>query len=509
MGNYNAFRQAELTIGDVTVELGETYETIAQITSVHPFAYAILMSNVIYVDIPDVQTNYEYYVAAGYIENSVSNFLGAYISDATTTQASPIGNEYIKDQILGALTVTCEHKYIDICTDTECARCGEAKEALGHSFTNYAPDNNATCTEDGTKTAKCDRCDVTDTVVDEGSALNHDWTDWYVTNPATPSVPGEERRDCQRAGCDCFETREIPVIEKWDPEYTVPTGLTATYGQTLADIALPEGFTWKTPNAVVGNAGTNTFVIVYTPADTDNYNVIEVTVTLTVEKADASVDNAPVVVGNLIANGTAQTLIQTGTASGGTLVYSLSQNGPFTTALPTATEAGVYTVYYMVKGDANHNNTQVQSLTVTICPNKITSDVHTVVESTYIRKVQAGITVEQLLNNINEKAYVTIFDKNGNVADRNALIATGMVAKLIVNGQVVDSATIIVTGDVNGDGKISVTDMAAVQHHVLGQTMITDIYLLAADTQNDGEVSITDFVQIQHHILEKSKIVAN
>ena len=32
-----------------------------------------------------------------------------------------------------------------------------------------------------------------------------------------------------------------------EPDYTVPTGLTATYGQTLADVTLPEGFAWQNP----------------------------------------------------------------------------------------------------------------------------------------------------------------------------------------------------------------------------------------------------------------------
>lgn len=39
-----------------------------------------------------------------------------------------------------------------------------------HSFTNYKYDNNGTCTEDGTKTAKCDNCDAKDTVIAEGTA---------------------------------------------------------------------------------------------------------------------------------------------------------------------------------------------------------------------------------------------------------------------------------------------------------------------------------------------------
>lgn len=44
---------------------------------------------------------------------------------------------------------------------------------LDHSFTDYVYNNDATCTTDGTETAKCDRCDETDTRVKAGSALGH------------------------------------------------------------------------------------------------------------------------------------------------------------------------------------------------------------------------------------------------------------------------------------------------------------------------------------------------
>ena len=59
-----------------------------------------------------------------------------------------------------------------------CSVCGNSYTdnvlpALGHSFTNYVSDNNATCTKDGTKTAKCDRCDETKTVTESGSKLPH------------------------------------------------------------------------------------------------------------------------------------------------------------------------------------------------------------------------------------------------------------------------------------------------------------------------------------------------
>lgn len=46
---------------------------------------------------------------------------------------------------------------------------------LGHSFTNYVSDNNATCSKDGTATAQCDRCDATNTATLTGTKLDHEF----------------------------------------------------------------------------------------------------------------------------------------------------------------------------------------------------------------------------------------------------------------------------------------------------------------------------------------------
>ena len=49
-------------------------------------------------------------------------------------------------------------------------------QKLGHEFINYVSNNDATCTEDGTKTATCKHgCGATDTVTDEGSKLDHNF----------------------------------------------------------------------------------------------------------------------------------------------------------------------------------------------------------------------------------------------------------------------------------------------------------------------------------------------
>ena len=151
---------------------------------------------------------------------------------------------------------------------------------------------------------------------------------------------------------------EAVTIAKANPEYTVPTGLTATYGDTLANVELPTGWAWKDAETTsVGNAGTRTFKAVFTPADTVNYNTVEADVTIEVAKAeiDGSTLINPEFAEGLIYNGTAQALVtKTGSVDGGYIVYSLSIDGEYTTTIPVATEAGTYRVYWTIECDENH-----------------------------------------------------------------------------------------------------------------------------------------------------------
>ena len=85
---------------------------------------------------------------------------------------------------------------------------------------------------------------------------------------------------------------ELPYdIVKATPSYPEVKGLTATCGQKLSDIALPEGFAWEgDASATVDTPGWPTYTATYTPADTANYSTvsgIEVTVHAT-QPIDAS-----------------------------------------------------------------------------------------------------------------------------------------------------------------------------------------------------------------------------
>ena len=79
------------------------------------------------------------------------------------------------------------------------------------------------------------------------------------------------------------------VVAKATPPYTKPTGLTAKYGQTLADVTLTDGWSWMDSSESVGGASTaaKTFQAKFTPTDAVNYNMVEnIGLEVMVNKAD-------------------------------------------------------------------------------------------------------------------------------------------------------------------------------------------------------------------------------
>ncbi len=138
------------------------------------------------------------------------------------------GDEYI-DNYINALNhnysiylsdfsyETCEENRVET---YQCERCEQTENreientAYGHSFTRYESDNNATCTQDGTKTASCDNyCGETDTQIDVGSSdLMHIYNrqvedEKFIASEATCSQKKTYYISCEcgATGQDTFE----------------------------------------------------------------------------------------------------------------------------------------------------------------------------------------------------------------------------------------------------------------------------------------------------------------
>lgn len=139
-----------------------------------------------------------------------------------------------------------------------------------------------------------------------------------------------------------------------------------------------------------------------------------------------------------------------------------------------------------------------------LVPTAITSSKYTISGST-ISKVGVGTSVSTFVSNLNESKFAKVY-QGTTEATGSALIGTGMEVKLTDGNIVGATATVIVTGDTNGDGKITITDMLAVKAHLLKKSTLDGAAAQAGDTSGDNALSITDFLQMKAHILGKSQV---
>ena len=114
------------------------------------------------------------------------------------------------------------------------------------------------------------------------------------------------------------------------------------------------------------SAGQHTFRF---SATCDGYKKMSGDIAVTVQRANisASLITPPTAQENLTYTGQEQALIIAGSvADYGTMQYSLTENGTYSQDIPAGTDAGTYTVWYRVIGDANHNDTALASVPVSI-----------------------------------------------------------------------------------------------------------------------------------------------
>ena len=138
--------------------------------------------------------------------------------------------------------------------------------------------------------------------------------------------------------------------------------------------------TWESGGLVAGdsivvtgafedeNVGTKT-VRLTVASGGEKYNVnIPASVTASIRKANAALAAAPDKISGLIFDGTAQALVSSGSTvnSMGVVEYRLGEDGEYSTEIPTAADAGGYTVWYRVPGTGNYEGIAPASIAVTI-----------------------------------------------------------------------------------------------------------------------------------------------
>ena len=172
--------------------------------------------------------DYRLYTAATCDRDAVyrarCTYSGCGTSDIITRPSTALGHSFPEENYISDGNATCEQ---DGTKTARCVRYGsggcqetrtkaDVGSALGHDFPeeNYISDGNATCEQDGTKTARCVRygsgdCRETHTKTDEGSVLGHRFleADYVPNGDATCEQDGTKTAKCIRYGSGgCRET---------------------------------------------------------------------------------------------------------------------------------------------------------------------------------------------------------------------------------------------------------------------------------------------------------------
>ena len=171
---------------------------------------------------------------------------------------------------------------------------------------------------------------------------------YTVTLPALPTL-----KTPKEYGALTYEIGEIKLNDGY---YT--SGAKVENGKLTLPIQ-------KNGVATTGSVGTATVVIKST-----NYADITLTVNISAENKRIPTVTAPTV-NTLTYNGAEQDLVTAGRTTGGTMLYRFD-GSEWSEQLPTAKNAGEYTVWYKVQGNAEYADVAEQSLTVTVAKKSVT-----------------------------------------------------------------------------------------------------------------------------------------
>ncbi len=114
----------------------------------------------------------------------------------------------------------------------------------------------------------------------------------------------------------------------------------------------------------------------------------------------------------------------------------------------------------------------------------------------YVTKIGTDATASAILAQFNNTK-AAMFDKNGNQVTNDAICGTGYTVNLVVNDKVVDSLTIIVAGDVDGNGKVDTTDYLRIKAKFNGTYDLSGYEFIAGDVCADEKIDTTDYLRIK------------
>lgn len=104
-----------------------------------------------------------------------------------------------------------------------------------------------------------------------------------------------------------------------------------------------------------------------------------------------------------------------------------------------------------------------------------------------------------------DKQSLNVVSADGTDLSEGGYIGTGTTVTLEINGEVIDSATICLAGDINCNGKVDVGDYIMAKRIVMNTLTVSEVQKAAADVSGDGESDPFDYIFIRRFFFSENE----
>lgn len=188
----------------------------------------------------------------------------------------------------------------------------------------------------------------------------------------------------------------------------------------------------------------------------------------------------------------------------GTVITEATGVTEKTFTIPAVNAGTSLTVTVTAVGPVNSMTTTKTIALKTTAPQDITSakdEIVKVASSQAFRGFAEKSTAETVLNSFEEdNSFLVIYNAEGTEISSGEVVATGYTVNVIVNGEVTVTYSLVVTGDVTGDGIVSSADYVAESKALKSELTLDGAYALALDYNADQTVSSLDIIALAQHM---------
>ena len=176
--------------------------------------------------------------------------------------------------------------------------------------------------------------------------------------------------------------------------------------------------------------------------------------------------------------------------------------------VPKPAEGGKATLYYRYKhttasGQTYYTVTEIRTIVIpTTHTFTLKSGSGLSLSGGMLTKLTDSYTVATLKDKFEYP--VEVLDTAGYLMSDTARVGTGCVVRLKADPS--QKATVLMLGDVNGDGAVNATDYVRIKNYLLGDLVLDTYSRKAADCNQDGTIDLTDYMIIRYHALRLTNL---